>query len=136
MIPENNKELHIDLIEESEYLKAADFHDKVVTLTIKSMEVQVFEGRKGDENKLVLAFSETDKKLVMCKTNNCAFSIIISKKKAVDWKGEKITVGPHLIPVGDNPNTECIRVIHPKSKMVYHISRAGRKWTQRRWDVK
>ena len=135
MIPENNTELHIDLIEESDYLKAADFHDKVVTLTIKALEVQVFEGRKGDENKIVLSFEETGKKLVMNKTNDNAFAIITGKKKAATWKGEKITVGPHMIKVGDDPNTECIRVIHPKSNMVYHISRAGRKWTQRRWEV-
>ena len=134
MIPKNNEDLHIDLIEESDYLKAADFHDKVVTLTIKSMEVLVFEGRKGDENKLVLSFEETGKKLVMCKTNNLAFAIVIGKKKAITWKGDKITVGPHLIKVADDPNMECIRVIHPKSKMVYLISRAGRKWTQRRWE--
>jgi len=136
MIPENNTELHIDLIEESEYLQAADFRDKVVILTIKDLEVQVFEGRKGDENKIVMSFEETDKKLVMNKTNDNAFAIITGKKKAITWKGEKITVGPHMIKVGEDPNKECIRVIHPKSSMVYYIGRAGRKWTVRRWEVK
>jgi hypothetical protein len=98
----NKEQEHVDdwqgnaeLLHPSEYIRAADIEDagKPVTLTIDRVEKNAkltMAGGKVDL-KPVVHFAETNRKLVLNKTNTKRVMELHGKKVA-DWKGKKITL--------------------------------------------
>ena len=91
----DNPEMHVDLMFPSRYLKAADFAGEPVTLTIVQVvkdKVQAANGTKSD--KFIIRFRETEKELILNKTNAKAVAKVLQEPKAINWSGEKITLIP------------------------------------------
>ena len=108
-IKKDNPELHVDLMFPSKYLKAADFRGKEVNLTIKSVAGHDLQTTRGKEFKYVVCFNETDKMLVLNKTNAKAIAEALKEPKAVNWTGKKITLFPTTCEAFGKI-TDCIRV--------------------------
>jgi hypothetical protein len=86
------------------FLKAADFKGKKVTLTVKDVNIEELEGEGGKKIKATLAFNETEKQLVACKTNGLCLKAMFGRVLA-EWVGKRVTLFP------DTWNNEpCIRV--------------------------
>lgn len=82
-----------DLLFPSKYIRAADLGDKEAVVTIERLEKGAELMRQGGvtERKPVLHFKETEKMLVLNKTNK---NRIADKhgKKVAEWKGKKIVL--------------------------------------------
>ena len=91
----DNPEMHVDLMFPSRYLKAADFAGEPVTLTIVQVvkdKVQAANGTKSE--KYILRFKETEKELILNKTNARSVAKVLGELKAIAWPGQKITLKP------------------------------------------
>jgi hypothetical protein len=71
----------------SKYLKAADLNGKNVTVTIKSAELE--EIGFDQERKVVLSFANTNKAMVLNKTNAAAIARLHGEETD-DWRGKRI----------------------------------------------
>jgi Flp pilus assembly secretin CpaC len=94
----------------SRYLKAADFEGKPVSLTIAEVfrdNVQMANGSKAD--RYIVRFRETDKELILNKTNAKAVAKVLAEPKAVHWAGEKIILKPAKCEAFGEI-VDCIRV--------------------------
>lgn len=90
-----NPDFHVDLMFPSRYLRAADFEGKAVTLTISEVlrdKVQMATGQKAE--KYIIRFRETDKELILNKTNAKAVAKVLEEPKAINWPGSRITLKP------------------------------------------
>jgi len=97
----------------SDSIKAEDLKGKDVTLTISAMEVREFdeEGKYGlyKAKKIVLAFKETDKTMVLNKTNGYSIADLLHIDDPEQWIGCKITIFPTRTSFG-NKMVDCIRI--------------------------
>lgn len=75
------------------FLKAADFKGKKVTLTIGDVNIEELEGEGGKKVKATLAFKETEKQLVTCKTNGLCIKAMFGRTLA-EWVGKRVTLFP------------------------------------------
>ena len=106
----DNPEFHVDLMFPSRYLRAADFEGKAVALTISEVvrdKVQMATGQKAE--KYVLRFQETDKELILNKTNAKAVAKVLHEPKAINWRGERIILKPTTCEAFGEI-VDCIRV--------------------------
>ena len=98
------KPVDFDQLYPGRFLKAGELLGKKVTLTITSVDVEELEGEGGKKIKATLAFKETEKQMVMCKTNGLSIKAMFGKTLA-GWVGKRVTIFP------DTWNGEpCIRV--------------------------
>lgn len=97
----------------SDSIKADDLKGRDVTLTIEKWKVQEFdeEGKHGPykANKIVLSFQETDKTLVLNKTNGYAIAEFLSEDDPANWVGAKVTLFPTKTSFGTKM-VDCIRI--------------------------
>lgn len=106
----DNPEFHVDLMFPSRYLRAADFEGKAVALTISEVvrdKVQMATGQKAE--KYILRFQETDKELILNKTNAKAVAKVLHEPKAINWSGERIILKPTTCEAFGEI-VDCIRV--------------------------
>jgi hypothetical protein len=106
----DNPEFHVDLMFPSRYLRAADFEGQSVSLTISEVlkdKVQMSTGQKAE--KYILRFQETDKELILNKTNAKAVAKVLHEPKAVHWPGERIILKPTTCEAFGEI-VDCIRV--------------------------
>ena len=105
----------------TQYLASEEFLDKDVTLVIKDVKIdnlQMSDG--GAEDKPVLVFEKTDKKLVLNKTNAITIANLHGSE-ARDWAGKSITLYPTECQAFGH-TVDCIRIrsnppkTHPKPK--------------------
>jgi hypothetical protein len=75
----------------SNFLKADDVLQDTV-LTIKGQKLQSIGQGAQAENKLVLSFQETDKELVVNKTNFSAIATALAEDDSDHWIGKRITL--------------------------------------------
>src|SRR5690606_8917867 len=95
------------------YLKGEELADTDdVTLTIEGVEIKQFD---DGSKKAVLAFGETDKKLVVNKTNALMISEVAGSKKTDDWVGVEITLYGTKVEYAGRL-TDGIRVRPPQRK--------------------
>lgn len=95
------------------YLKGEELADTDdVTLTIEGTEIKQFD---DGTRKIVLSFGETDKKLVVNKTNALMISEVAGSKRADDWIGKRITLYGTKVEYGGRL-TDGIRVRPPQRK--------------------
>ena len=107
---DSNPQMHVDLMFPSRYLKAADFEGKSVALTISEVirdKVQMATGQKAE--KYILRFKETDKELILNKTNAKAVAKTLHEPKAVNWPGARIVLKPTTCEAFGEI-VDCIRV--------------------------
>lgn len=105
-----NPEMHVDLMFPSRYLRAADFEGKPVSLTILEVvkdQVQMATGQKAE--KYILRFRETEKELILNKTNAKAVAKVLHEPRAVKWPGERIVLKPTTCEAFGEI-VDCIRV--------------------------
>ena len=107
---QDNPQMHVDLMFPSRYLKAADLAGDVLALTIIEVfrdQVQMSNGSKVD--KYIIRFSETEKELILNKTNAKAIAKYLQEPKAVNWAGERIVLKPTTCEAFGEI-VDCIRV--------------------------
>lgn len=78
------------------FLKAGELLGKKVTLTIRDTDLEELVGDDGKAKaKAVVAFKETDKQLVLCKTNGICLREMFGVQLA-DWVGKRVTIFPDV----------------------------------------
>ena len=97
------------LLYPTEYLASEEFLGKDVTLTIKGISIDNLRMADGGvEQKPVLTFTKTDKKLVLNKTNATTIAELHCAE-ARDWVGKQITLFPTTC-TAFGKNVDCIRI--------------------------
>ena len=109
------------------FLKAALFNGRNVTVTIESAFIEVLEGDKGKESKLILAFVGKTMQLVCNKTNALCLKEMFSNKISA-WVGKRVTFYPTKVNFGPK-KVDAIRVFgSPDIEADVEVSaRIGRK---------
>jgi hypothetical protein len=99
------KPSNFDQLYPSRFLKAGELLGKKITLTIRDVDLEELQGEDGKPKaKAIVAFKETEKQLVACKTNGICLKEMFGPRLA-DWIGRRVTIFP------DTWNGEpCIRV--------------------------
>lgn len=99
------KPVDFDQLYPGRFIKAGELLGKKVTLTIAEVDTEELMGEDGAKKiKATLAFKETEKMHVMCKTNGVCLRDMFGKDLSA-WVGKRITLFP------DTWNGEpCIRV--------------------------
>lgn len=86
------------------FIKAAELLGRKVTVSISDYEMEELEGDDGKKVKAILHFKETEKALVMCKTNGMCIRDMFGKT-LTNWVGKRVTL------FEDTWNGEpCIRI--------------------------
>jgi hypothetical protein len=77
----------------SRFLKAEEL-DADLQVTVRLVATEVLTGKSGkpDETKPVAYFDETEKGLILNKTNFAAIAKITGEEDSDNWKGKKITL--------------------------------------------
>lgn len=75
------------------FIKATDLKGKKVTVTIADVNIEELEGEGGKKVKATLAFRESEKQHVMCKTNGICIRAMFGRVLA-DWIDKRITIFP------------------------------------------
>lgn len=105
MANEKKKPVDFDQLYPGRFIKAGELQGKKVTLTIADVDTEELVGDDGKTQiKATLAFKETPKKHVCCKTNGICIREMFGRKIA-DWIGKRVTFYPDVWN-GD----PCIRV--------------------------
>ena len=107
---QDNPEMHVDLMFPSRYLKAVDFQGEPQTFTIISVvkdKVQMANGTKAE--KYILRFQETEKELILNKTNAKAVAKVLGEPRAINWPGSRIILKPTQCEAFGEI-VDCIRV--------------------------
>jgi hypothetical protein len=102
------KELTYEAAFPGRFLKAALFEGKNVTLTIESAFLEILEGEKGKESKLILTFVGKTMQLVCNKTNALCIKEMFGNKIPA-WIGKRIMFYPTHVAFGPK-QVDAIRV--------------------------
>ena len=96
-----------ELLFPSKYIRGADLAGKDVTVTVKRIEkgAELVKAGGEIERKPVMHFAETEKMLVLNKTNMRTIAGLYGKPVA-DWLGKKIV----LFPAPWRGDAVCVRV--------------------------
>jgi len=74
------------------FLKAGELLGKKVTLTISDVDLEELQGDDGAKKaKAIISFTETEKKMVSCKTNGVCIKEMFGKELK-NWLGKRITI--------------------------------------------
>jgi hypothetical protein len=104
------KGLSFDQLYPGTYLKAGEFDGKPVTLTIKSIVREMLSNGAGsEEGAVIVSFVETEKKLVLVKTNAVCLRALWGDDSG-EWIGHRITLHPVPDASGLSESGLCIRV--------------------------
>lgn len=107
----------------SNFLKAEDLGGKSVTLTIQSVEMEEMGQGRDKENKLVIQFAKTDKKLICNKTNAKTIEKLYGDDTDA-WVGQRITISPREVEFQGNM-VWAIRVSLTKPVAAVPITKAA-----------
>ncbi len=94
----------------SNYLKAADLHDRNVMVVIDRVQMEDI----GDDHKPVLYFQGKEKGLVMNKTNANNIAVVYGDDTD-DWTGKEIVLFPAMVDF-QGRTVAAIRVRAPQAK--------------------
>jgi len=76
------------------FIKAGELLGKKVTLTVAEVNMEKLVGEDGQKKaKAIITFKETEKGLVMCKTNGLCLREMFGTLLA-DWVGKRVTIFP------------------------------------------
>lgn len=84
----------------SPWLRGEDLVGKSYTLTISNARMQTFKSQNGgaDETKIVLAFSNAKKELILNRMQHTALCEIANSDDTDDWEGLSIVVSKGMTP--------------------------------------
>lgn len=86
------KPVDFDQLYPGRFIKAGELLGKKVTLTITDVDTEELMGENNKPKiKATLSFKETDKQMVMCKTNGLCIKAMFGKKLDA-WVGKRITI--------------------------------------------
>ena len=77
-----------------EFLVGEELPENGATMTIKSVTKEELQSQKGKEEKAVISFNETDRKIVANVTNLKRISEVLESPYPIDWIGKKVTFIP------------------------------------------
>lgn len=90
------KPVNFDQLYPGRFLKAGEFNGKKVTLTVRDADLEDLVGEDGKPKaKAVIAFRETEKQLVACKTNGICLKAMFGPQIS-EWIGKRITLFPDV----------------------------------------
>lgn len=98
------------------FLKAGEFNGKKPTLTVTAVKLDELEGNTGKKIKGLISFKETDKALVLNRTNGICIREMFGRKPP-EWVGKRITLfvgiwnGEDCIRVWGSPDIEADREV-------------------------
>jgi hypothetical protein len=98
------KPTDFDQLYPGRFLKAGDLAGKKVTVTIKDINLDRLESTDGKKTKGILELVETDRQVVLNKTNGLCIRAMFGRKLA-DWAGKRITLF-----AGSFNGEDCIRI--------------------------
>ncbi len=101
---------HFRLMFPTDYLAAPEFLGKDVALTIAAVSIDELPlaGKQEKQKRPIIRFAETEKKLVLNKTNARTLAKLLGTQ-TTDWIGKRIALYPTTTKFG--PDTvDCIRV--------------------------
>lgn len=102
--------LSYDQLFPGRFLKAGEFNGRAVTLTIADVFLDGLETETGNtETRAIMAFTETDRQLVLIKTNAQCLRAMWGDDSG-EWVGHKVTFHPERDPSGLSDSGLCIRV--------------------------
>ena len=104
------RSMRVELMFPSKYLRAADFMGKSVTKTISAVDSEKL--RLADNSKVkkyIIHFEDTEKMLVLNKTNAYAIADVLDERDAAKWIGKQITLYPTTCEAFGK-TVDCIRV--------------------------
>lgn len=88
------KPVDYDQLYPGRFIKAGELLGKKVTLTITDVDMEDLIGEDNKPKaKATVSFRETEKQLVMCKTNGLSIKAMFGKKLS-DWVGKRVTLFP------------------------------------------
>ncbi len=86
--------MHVDLLHPTRFLKSGEFKGRDVTFTIADVQLEELEREDNSkERKGIVAFRETEKLLVLNKTNSKCLSAMFGVETE-SWKGKRATFFP------------------------------------------
>lgn len=85
------KPVNFDQLYPGRFIKAGELLGKKVPVTITAVDLEELVGDAGKQVKAVLSFSETQKRLVLCKTNGICVREMFGKQ-IPDWIGKRIVL--------------------------------------------
>jgi len=102
--PRTKRVSNFDQLYAGRFLKAGELLGKHVTLTIADVYREELQGEDAKKWKAVIAFKESEKQMIACKTNGLCLREMFGNEVA-NWIGKRITIFP------DTWNGEpCIRI--------------------------
>ncbi len=85
---------HWRTIAGKEFLVGEELAGKDVTLTINEVKIEELRNKQGKENKPVMSFIGTERKLVLNVTNMASIAKALGSSFIEDWSDQKITLTP------------------------------------------
>lgn len=130
------KPRNFDQLYPGRFIKAGELNGRKVTLTIRDVDLEGLIGDDGKEKaKAIIAFVETEKQLVCCKTNGLCLKSMFGATLA-DWIGKRVTLFPDTwngepaVRVWGSPDIEEDTEItitlprrRPFKKTLHHVER-------------
>lgn len=98
------KPIDFDQLYPGRFLKAGDLAGKKVTVTIQDVNLDRLESSDGKKTKGILSLVETDRQVVLNKTNGLCIRAMFGRR-VPDWCGKRITLF-----AGSFNGEECLRV--------------------------
>ena len=92
-----------------EFLVGEELPEAGIALTIKSVTKEEVQSKKGVEEKAVICFEKTKRKIIANVTNLTRISEVLGSPYPVDWIGKQITFIPERLSFFGK-STLCIRV--------------------------
>jgi hypothetical protein len=94
--PARKKPSVFDQLYPGRFLKAGELLGKKVTVTIRDVDLEGLVGDDGKEKqKAIVGLKETDKSLVLCKTNGICLREMFGTELS-GWVGKRVTIFPDV----------------------------------------
>lgn len=110
--PQRNKSLpkpiDFDQLYPGRFLKSGELLGKKRTVTIDDVEIDELEGEKGKKIQGIIFLKETEKQILLNKTNGLCLRGMFGRKLG-DWKGKRITIYQDSVRFGPDM-VDAIRI--------------------------
>lgn len=105
---ELKKPISFDELYPGRFLKAADLRGQKVTVRIADVALEELEGEKGSKVKGIIFLRNTDKQIVLNRTNGLCLKGMFGKTLS-DWIDKRITLTADKTKLGKD-TVDCIRI--------------------------
>lgn len=102
------KPISFDELYPGRFLKAADLRGQHVTVRISDVALDELEGEKGTKVQGIIFLHNTDKQIVLNKTNGLCLKGMFGKTLS-EWIGKRFTIKADVTKLGKD-TVDCIRI--------------------------